>query len=400
MNKSSIALLTFLVAGSISMWAERPSADAVRLIATAPLRFEPSGAGYVTRGLRFSSSLHGDHMDLRSQDQVMRLTFAHSTPGAHLDPGDLMGSKSNVIHGNDRSKWRTVPNYSNLHARDLYRGIDLVYYGNQGELEYDLIVKPGADPKVIRLQITGVAPTLDADGNLTAAFIQKRPVAYQVAADGTRVPVTSRYRRNSDGTFGFALGRYDKTRELVIDPTLTFSLYIPDLAGNSQNTAKAIGHDNNGKIYIGGITLSTDFEIDPNINQIPGGPQGSNNAGGYDLFIVQVDPTITQGNPVLFATYLGGSNDDILNDIRIGADRPRVSHRLHHLGRLPRRQRHRLPGIPHRKHRRLRGHLRRHAERRSAIGLRLLHGRRHRRHRQRSHGRPGRGRASLHCRHY
>ena len=304
-----------LVAGcaSISLVAATPADNAVRMVAHAPLRFEPSGSGYVTRGLRFASSLSGDHMDLRSKDQAMRLTFAQASPNVRLAPGEPLRSTTNLIHGNDRSRWRTVSNYQNLHARDLYPGIDLVYYGNQGDLEYDLVVKPGADPNAIRLQISGVTPTLDAQGNLSAAFIQKSPVVYQVASDGTRANVAGRYRKNSDGTFGFKLGDYDRSRELVIDPTLTFSLYI---SGTSQDTARAIGHDARGIIYVAGITLSTDFEIDPNTTQVPGGPQFANNGGGYDLFIVQVDPTVAPGtNPVAFATYLGGTSDDILNDM-------------------------------------------------------------------------------------
>jgi hypothetical protein len=323
MTKSSI-LFTLLAAGAAvsaasTLRAATTSDDAFRSLANAPLRFEPSGSGYVTRGLSFSSSLHGDHMDLRTKDQAMRVTFAHASSDVRLQPGELLSSKSNVIHGNDRSKWRTVPNYRDLRAHDLYPGVDLVYYGNHGELEYDLIVKPGASPKAIRLQIDGANPTVGADGNLTAAFIQKRPVAYQIAADGSRSPVSSRYRKNSDGTFSFGLGRYDRRRELVIDPSLTFSLYISDLAGNGQNTCKAIGHDANGNIYVGGITLSTDFEIDPNINQIPGGPQGSSNSGGYDMFFVQIVPATPAGNnPVGFATYVGGSSDDILTDMHVG----------------------------------------------------------------------------------
>lgn len=316
MNKYSIRLLTFLIAGCLQ--AAAPPQDAVQAVANAPLRFEPSGSGYVTRGLRFSSSLEGNHMDLRarsgSQVQAMRVTFAHASSEVRLVPGQALTSRSNILHGNDRTKWRTVSNYREVHASGLYPGVDLVYYGNHGELEYDLVVKPGADPHKIRLQISGVTPSLDADGNLTAAFIQKRPVAYQIAADGARTPVVSRYRRYADGTFGFTLGRYDRSRELVIDPTLTFALYI---SGSSQDTAKAIGHDANGNIYVGGITLSTDFEEDPNNNNmVPGGPQGANNSGGYDCFIAQIYPTTPAGeNPVAFATYLGGSGDDILNDM-------------------------------------------------------------------------------------
>lgn len=314
MKKSSIGVVFLVSLEALSLHAATPP---VRL----PLRFEPAGTKYVTRGLRFSSSLEGNHMDLRSSDQAMRITFAHAVHDVRLDPGEPMRSVSNVIHGNDRTKWRTAPNYATLRVRGLYPGVDLLYYGNSGgdlqdDLEYDLIVKPRVNPQVIRLAITGATPTLDADGNLSAAFIQKHPVAYQVGADGTRTPVASRYRRNADGTFGFALGRYDKSRELVIDPVLTFSTFI---AGSSQDTIRAIGHDANGFIYVGGITLSTDFEIDPNTTLVPGGPQFPQNAGGYDLFIAQINPTVPAGvNPVGFATYLGGSADDILNDMFVG----------------------------------------------------------------------------------
>ena len=322
MNKSSIALFTVFAAGCLQAAVPASAGDdaaAVQALAYAPLRFEPAGNGYATRGLRFSSSLHGNRMDVRSkagdQVQTMELTFAGAAD-AKLIPGEAMASKTNVIHGNDRSKWRTVANYATLRAHGLYPGVDLVYYGNHGDLEYDLIVKPGANPRQIALAIAGVTPTLDGDGNLSAAFIQKHPVAYQLAADGSRIIIPSRYRRNADGTFGFELGRYDRNRELVIDPTLAFSLYTN---GSAQDTAKAIGHDANGNIYIAGITISTDFEQDPNNNNmVPGGPQQANNGGSYDCFIAEIFPNTAAGqNPVAFATYLGGSGDDILNDMHV-----------------------------------------------------------------------------------
>src|ERR1035441_3593420 len=112
MNKSSIGLLTVLVPGCLQAAAPPPApSDAAQALAYAPLRFEPAGAGYVTRGLRFSSSLQGNHMDLRTKDRAMRVTFAQASPGVRLRPGEALSSKSNVIHGNDRTKWRTVANY-------------------------------------------------------------------------------------------------------------------------------------------------------------------------------------------------------------------------------------------------------------------------------------------------
>ena len=108
----------------------------------------------------------------------------------------------------------------------LYRGIDAEYYGNDGALEYDLIVKPGADPAQIRFRFAGQRVRLDSDGNLNGAFLQKPPTAYQMSANGTRTPIESHYHRNSDGSFGFTLGPYDRTKTLVIDPVFTFSAYL------------------------------------------------------------------------------------------------------------------------------------------------------------------------------
>jgi hypothetical protein len=145
MNKSLSGLSILLAAASLH--AANPSDPAVRALDHAPLRFEPAASGFVTRGLRFSSSLNASHMDLRTRDQAMRVSFANASPKATLEPGDALRSTSNVIHGNDRSKWRTVPNYSNLRAHNLYPGIDLLYYGNHGDLEYDLIVNPPGDSR-------------------------------------------------------------------------------------------------------------------------------------------------------------------------------------------------------------------------------------------------------------
>lgn len=302
MNKLSIGLFTLLAAATV----HAAPGDPAQVFAAAPLRFEPSGSGFVTRGLRFSSSIQGDHINLRSHDQAMRLTFAHANPDARLTPGTQLKSMTNVLRGNNPATWRTaVPNYATVSAGSLYPGVDLVYYGNHGDLEYDLIVKPGGNPRAIRLQLDGVTPSLDPQGNLSAAFIQKHPVAYQVAPDGSHLAVASRYRRNPDGTFGFAFGRYDHTRDLVIDPTLTFSAYV---GGSSQDTAKGIGHDAASFIYVAGITLSTDFGL-------AGDSKQTANAGGYDVFVARFDPRASFDSQTVYTTYLGGSADDILSDM-------------------------------------------------------------------------------------
>ena len=166
--------------------------DAARILDAAPLRFEPAPSGpagaYVARGLRSSFSFRGNEVLYRAGTKEVRLQFQGASAAAQLQGAMKRQSTSTVMHGNDRSAWRSgIPNYGRLQANGLYPGIDLVYYGTAGELEYDLIVKPGSDPKQIKLRITGGNATLDKQGNLVAGLIQKRPVAYQTAADGRRV---------------------------------------------------------------------------------------------------------------------------------------------------------------------------------------------------------------------
>ncbi|HEY6392502.1 MAG TPA: hypothetical protein VIX89_14560, partial [Bryobacteraceae bacterium] len=243
--------------------------DAARVLATAPLRFEPAATGssnrFVARGARFRFSFTGKEALFQTSDRDIRLRFEGAARSAHVEGIDIVRSKTAVYTGNDAAKWRrAIPNYARLQVRDLYPGVDLVYYGSAGELEYDLNVKPGTNPNLIRLRLKGDRARVDRDGNLVAELIQKRPVAYQIDANGTRIAVESRYRQNADGTYGFALGPYDHARELVIDPVLTLSTYI---AGGGQDIVFAIGHDAKGFIYVGGQTFSSDFPVTSNASQ-------------------------------------------------------------------------------------------------------------------------------------
>ena len=287
--------------------------DAVRVLATAPLRFEPatdaSADRFLARGARFQFEFSSHHAQFRAGDKAVRLEFPGAAPGARLEGLDQLRSKTALYLGNDRSKWRSgIPNYGRLQVRGLYSGVDLIYYGNAGELEYDLHVKPGADARRIRLRLRGERAQLDRDGNLVADLIQKRPVAYQLDPNGARVAVASRYRRNRDGSYGFALGPYDRSRELVIDPVLTLATY---LGGSSQDIAYGIGHDSLGFVYVAGTTDSTDFPAS-------GNPFQGALKGGADLFVVKIDPHVSPDLQIVFATYYGGSLGEIFGGMSVG----------------------------------------------------------------------------------
>jgi hypothetical protein len=259
----------------------------------------------------------GSHSPRRS---VLRMRLMGSRGDHPVVGADELPGKSNYFIGNDPAKWRTnVPTYAQVSYESVYPGIDLVYYGNQGRLEYDFVVGPGADPDAIRLAIEadrGAAwprsLRLDASGNLLvksdAAEVRfLKPVVYQIqpshgsqgkvaAADhAARVTVEGRYRL-SHGQVTFKIGRYDKTRPLVIDPVLSYST---DLGGSGFDKGYGVTVSSMGPI-VTGPTNSTNFPVvDP--------LQGTNGGGLSDMFISQFNAT---GSALIFSTYLGGSGDD------------------------------------------------------------------------------------------
>jgi len=288
------------------------SSDAVKVLETAPLRFEPSGAEpgrFIARGARYAFEFATTQVNFEAGGRRGSLRFIGADPRARLAGQQLLNSRTNLFLGNDPEKWRRgVANFGRLSVEGIYRGIDLVYYGNGGDLEYDFKVAPGANPGQLRFRLDGAKPSIDSDGNLIADLIQKRPVAYQIAASGDKLPVESRYRRNRDGSYGFALGKYDHARELVIDPVLTFSLYIN---GSGRDIAYAVSHDRIGFIYVAGTTTSSDFPL-------AGTPTQSTAGGSGDIFVAKIDPHAAAGSQVIFSTYLGGSSTESFGGFVVG----------------------------------------------------------------------------------
>ena len=112
----------------------------------------------------------------------------------------------------------------------IYSGVDLIYYGNQQQLEYDFVVAPGADPKAIRFAVSGAKVRLDSSGDLVmhtslGDVRHHKPVIYQ-EIDGVRHEIAGRFVKRSDHEVSFAVANYDRQHTLVIDPTFSFSTYI------------------------------------------------------------------------------------------------------------------------------------------------------------------------------
>ena len=212
--------------------------------------------------------------------------------------------KTNYFIGKDPAKWRTdVPTYAKVHYRGVYPGIDLVYYGNQRQLEYDFVVAPGADPKKIVLGFKGTDELeIDAQGDLVlhtpgGNIRQHKPVIYQ-EIDGVRRKIDGRYVIKSGKRVGFRLAAYDTTRPLVIDPVvIAYSSY---LGGGWSDGASGIAMDADGNAYVTGGTTSPDFPT-------TAGAFRSAFPGGFDpyVFVTKLNPS---GTALVYSTYLGSGS--------------------------------------------------------------------------------------------
>src|SRR5207244_1840388 len=211
------------------------------------------------------------------------------------------------------TKWRTnVPTYARVEYRDIYPGVNLVYFGDQRQLEYDFVVRPGASPKAITLGFQGADKLeVDAQGDLVlhtavGAIRQRRPFVYQEVG-GARREIAGGYVLRGAGRVGFQVAAYDRSQPLVIDPVLSYATY---LGGSRNDTAYGIAVDASGNAYVAGITDSTDFPT------TAGAFQPTFGGGSGDAFVTKLAPT---GSALAYSTYVGGSALDRARGIAVDA---------------------------------------------------------------------------------
>ncbi|MGB7923464.1 MAG: Ig-like domain-containing protein [Pyrinomonadaceae bacterium] len=378
-----------------SLPAQQQSPKASETYGRLPLSFETNAgqadaaAQYVARGPGYKLSLKATEATLklrtargtkpeaegrraalksRKRDAAsestlsMKLVGARATAQAEAQ-GELP-TRSNYLVGNDPAKWRTnVFNYERVKYAQVYPGIDIVYYGNQRQLEYDFIVAPGASPANIRLAFSGALERLEIgpQGELVlslkegVAVRSSKPLVYQ-EREGVRHEVAARYTLLSKTEVGFEIGDYDRTRPLVIDPVLVYSTYLDFfntslnsgittdssnnvyvtgsdgdnvfvgklnpagtafvyttlIGGGSGDSGMSIAVDASGNAYVSGDAYSNDFPVVNAFQSV----RSNVEVNVADTFVFKLDPG---GTTLLFSTFLGGGDDDNNFGIKLDA---------------------------------------------------------------------------------
>ena len=239
-----------------------------------------------------------------TSQHVIRLDLVGANSDVSVNGEDELDSRSHYLIGSDQSNWQTdVANFRSVEYADVYDGIDVRYYGNQRQLEYDFIVAAGADTSLIQLSFEGAESiSVNNQGDLVITLAEadtisfKAPVSYQLAEDGTREEIASSYVIHEDSSVGFSLGEYDANHVLVIDPILNYSTL---LGGTGNDTAFSITEDGNGDIYILGTTSSADF------------PDATGSlAGTSDAYVSKLRPNGSGSADLIYTTYIGGSGSE------------------------------------------------------------------------------------------
>jgi Big-like domain-containing protein/beta-propeller repeat-containing protein len=246
---------------------------------------------------------------------VLRMKLRNANLAAKVTGVDELAGTSNYFIGNDPAKWRTnVPTYAKVKYEGIYSGIDLVYYGNQRQLEYDFIVAAGADPHRIQFDVRGAKRIRrDSHGDLVLKMGDDeirwhKPVVYQ-EKNGTRQEIAARYAITDTNRVGFELAKYDASRPLYIDP-LIYSTY---LGGSYGDQGYGIAVDSAGNAYVTGLTYSSDFPITAGAFQSV--CNGGSGCGTYgDAFVTKIN---ADGSAMVYSTFLGGSDYDFGQSIAV-----------------------------------------------------------------------------------
>jgi uncharacterized repeat protein (TIGR01451 family) len=274
------------------------------------VKFVARGAGYslfldadgaVLASERARNSAHPD-----SGAKLLHMRLAGANRSAFVTGAEQLPGKSNYFIGSDPAHWhRDIPQFARVRYENIYPGVNLVFYGSQGQLEYDFQVAPGADParpelefdSSTRLELKGGDLVLHGEGDsvrLHAPHVYQRLGSRDQSVEG-------HFALRAANRVGFEVGRYDHSRELIIDPVLTYSTYF---GGSGSESNASIAVDTAGNVYLVGTT-------DSPINSFPQPAVGSPTQIGVkaNVFVAKLSPQ-NRTSGVEYLTFLGGSGTD------------------------------------------------------------------------------------------
>lgn len=253
----------------------------------------------------------------------VRIGLVGARPQSKPAAANPLAGHSNYLKGSDPSHWVTgVKHYAKIRRADVYQGIDLVYYGNGGRIQYDFVLQPGARPDAIRLRFEGIESlSMNDAGQLllttgVGTLVQHAPLIYQ-ERNGRREVLAGGFQITAENELGFKVPGWDRERVLVIDPVLEFATY---LGGSDSETGADVALDSVGNIVTVGSTFSVDFPTTLGVFQAAkAGPPGDpdplvDDWEARDIFVTKFDPT---GSLLLFSTFVGGSNADFANVVAV-----------------------------------------------------------------------------------
>jgi hypothetical protein len=306
--------------------------DATSVLAQLPLIFEPN-QGQADAGVRFLSHGAGYGLSLnetgvllgiqtapaaqRGGKQFVRMSLVGANAHSEMAGIDRLRGKSNYFMGNDPRQWHSgIPQFAGVRYKSVYPGIDLVFYGNRGRLEYDFRVAPGADPSRAVLQFDRAAKLQMHAGNLLVAeniggkneavLRLQAPQIYQHDGERRR-KVDGRFVLSADNRVAFEVGNYDRRRELIIDPALDFSSYFGQIVAG---TAPQVAVNGDGSIYLAGSTTTA------SVSSFPTATTTTSLGTTSNIFISKITPSSPAA--VVYTTFLGGNGTDTL--VGLGVD--------------------------------------------------------------------------------
>lgn len=332
-----VTLLLIISAPNSSFAAHHSRAHARISGYQLPLSFE-ANRGQTDSRVQFLSRGGGYNLFLTSGDALLQLRGREKGKDGSLFNMKLLGANSHVVAkgadelpgkanyfiGRDAARWHTnVPMYAKVTYKSIYPGIDLVYYGYQGQLEYDFIVAPQRNPQSIHLKFGGARAEVDSAGDLIlhgngGEVRFRRPVAYQLLGNQSREKhfIDSRFVLRANNQVAFELAPYDHSRALIIDPVLLYSTY---LGGSFEDQPFSIAVDANGSAYIAGLTCSANFPVTSGAFETTHHGSGGDCAGlgqnsFEDAFVTKLNPS---GTGLVYSTYIGGSHSDRAYDVAV-----------------------------------------------------------------------------------